>query len=129
MSKKNKVIRASIITPIRLGAGIGEFVVQWPAGGEVVHGSLDFTGAVILWVRHQVDASMLRKAFLLEAAGREFDSEDEVVAVVQFEIEQPADKEIVVPGEAEGQPTVKQILIFVIDAGVTAEETVDEVIG
>lgn len=122
----------SIITPIKIGAGAGRFVVRWPVGGEVVHGSMDYVGSVILWVRHQTDASLLHKAFLLKGASQPFDSQDEVVSVIQFEVEQMAEPSaILTPGQPEAPPETiaRQVLIFVIDAGVTNEETTNEAIG
>lgn len=114
-----------IISPILLGAGHGRVVVKYPAFGEVVHSGLSQEGQIVIWVRHPIEAVLLNRAFLLEAPNREIPANAVLVDVVQFEMQvevpQPS---ILIPGQngAGSKIINRQIVVFVLDLGLTNEE-------
>lgn len=111
------------IFPVKLGVGIGRFVVNYPVQGEVVHACMDYENSVILWVRCPIDADTTRRALILAAAGHEIPSDAKLVNTIQFEVQIQEGAGIVLPGQNGAQPRVvrKQVLVFVLDDGATDE--------
>lgn len=110
-----------VITPIKLGAGVGFIEVPYPIKGEVLQATVDLQDhCVVLWVRHlaNVKAAPLRR-FIIEMPGRPFPPEATFIKSVQFDIQVPAGGGLILPGQ-NGQQAVSKIvnmIIFVFDMG------------
>lgn len=119
------------ITPIALGAGVGMVSVDYPIKGKVLRVTMDqATSMIVLWVSHEVGATMLRKSFVIAQAANLITDDCTFEGAVEFAIRVPQSQMLIAnPNQPTQKDQIINMIVFVFSTTVADIQGKDNAIN